>query len=107
MLVRKKRKDWGQIGDKATRKKTSKQMERHFKGVSNFRRIEIILLISKNDGVTLDGICEMIDGNPKTVSEHTKKLAQAGLINKKRKGREVGHSLSPYGQKFFKFIKTF
>lgn len=107
MLVYKKRKDWGKIGDKKTKSKTAKQMERHFKGVANFRRIEILLLVSENNGITLDGISERIGGNPKTVSEHTKKLVAAGLLNKNRHGREVGHSLSPFGQKFFKFIKTF
>ena len=95
------------MGDRAGKQKTAKQMERHFKGVSNFRRIEILLLVSKNNGITLDGICETIGGNSKTVSEHTKKLVYAGLLNKNRRGREVGHSLSPFGQRFFKFIKTF
>lgn len=82
-------------------------MERHFKGVANYHRIEILSLVSEEDGITLDRICETIKGNPKTVSEHTKKLVQAGLLNKSRRGRGVGHSLSPYGQRFFKFIKSF
>ena len=103
MLVYKKRKK--QL--KQPKQKTPKQMERHFKGVANHHRIEILALISREDGITLDGICEVIKGNPKTVSEHTKKLVQAGLLNKSRRGREVSHSLSPYGQRFFKFIKTF
>jgi len=106
MLALKKKNDWGKIGDGA-KPKTAKQLERHFKGVSSFRRIEILFTISRNNGITLDGICETIGGNPKTISEHTKKLVQAGLIDKKRRGREVAHLLSPYGQKFFKFIKTF
>ena len=109
MLVYKKRKRpsiWSeQI--KQPEQKTSRQMERHFKGVANHRRIEILLLVAERDGITLDGICATLKGNPKTVSEHTKKLVQAGLLNKNRHGREVGHTLSPYGQRFFKFIKTF
>ena len=36
--------------------KTAKQMERHLKGMSNHYRIEILLLVSKNNGITLDGI---------------------------------------------------
>ncbi|PIP28646.1 MAG: hypothetical protein COX29_00070 [Candidatus Moranbacteria bacterium CG23_combo_of_CG06-09_8_20_14_all_35_22] len=87
--------------------KTPKQMERHLKGVANHRRIEILFLIEKEDGITLDRICDALKGNPKTLSQHTQKLVQAGLINKYRRGRGVGHILSPYGKRFFKFIKTF
>ncbi|MBU2028739.1 winged helix-turn-helix domain-containing protein [Patescibacteria group bacterium] len=109
MLVYKKRKRSSVWSEKIKQpeQKTSKQMERHFKGVANHHRIEILSLVSSEDGITLDRICEATKGNPKTVSEHTKKLVQAGLLNKNRHGREVGHSLSPYGQRFFKFIKTF
>lgn len=87
--------------------KTPKQLERYFKGVSNHRRIEILQLIAKKKGITVDGITETLDCNIKTISEHTRKLVQAGLVNKKHKGREVQHSLSPYGQKFLKFTQTF
>ena len=89
------------------KQKTPRQMERHLKGVANHRRIEILFIVADNDGITLDGICETIHGNVKTISEHTKKLAQSGLINKSRQGRGVVHSLSPYGKRFFRFIKTF
>ncbi|MDP1884429.1 MAG: winged helix-turn-helix domain-containing protein [Candidatus Moranbacteria bacterium] len=87
--------------------KTPKQMERHLKGVANHRRIEILFIIAENSGIALDSICGIMKGNVKTISEHTKKLVQSGLINKFRRGRVVGHSLSPYGKRFLKFIKTF
>jgi len=87
--------------------KNSKQLERHFKGVANHWRIDILRLVAKNEGLTLDGIVESLDCNFKTISEHTRKLAHAGLVNKKYKGRSVLHSLSPYGKIFHEFIKTF
>lgn len=87
--------------------KTPRQMERHLKGVANHWRISILYLISENEGISLDEINENLGGNIKTISEHTKKLAQSGLINKSRSGRGVSHSLSPYGKRFLKFIKTF
>ena len=87
--------------------KTAKQMERHLKGIANHWRIEILQLISENDGVTLDGIAEAVKGNIKTISEHTRKLVQAGLVNKRYAGKGVSHSLSPYGKRFVKFIKSF
>ena len=87
--------------------KTVKQMERHFKGIANHRRIDILLIVSKSPQITVDGITEELKGNFKTISEHTRRLAQAGLLNKKYVGRSVAHSLSPYGEKIIKFIKTF
>lgn len=87
--------------------KTSKQLERHFKGVANHRRIEILLLVKENEGITVDGIADRLQCNFKTISEHARRLVQAGLLNKKYRGRAVLHSLSPYGQKFCEFIQIF
>ena len=87
--------------------KTAKQMERHFKGIANHRRIDILLLISKEKGITVEDIAENLKTNIKTISEHTRRLVQAGLINKQYRGRSVEHSLSPYGKYFVDFIKAF
>ena len=87
--------------------KTSKQMERHLKGISNHYRIEILLLIAHSAGITLGGIIEKIKANEKTLGEHTRRLYLAGLINKKYQGKYVEHSLSPYGKAFVRFIKSF
>ena len=87
--------------------KNSKQLERHFKGVANHRRIEILLAIGGSEGITVEGLAERLQCNFKTVSEHTRRLVQSGLVNKKYEGRSVLHSLSPYGKEFFKFITTF
>ena len=89
------------------KEKTPKQLERYFKGVANHWRIAILLLLEKNPGITVDEITERIGGNFKTISQHTLILLRAGLLNKKYKGRNVIHFLSPYGKKFVKFIKTF
>ncbi|MGC9031671.1 MAG: ArsR/SmtB family transcription factor [Minisyncoccia bacterium] len=78
--------------------KTAKQLERHFKGVANHYRIEILLLVSKNPGMSVEEIAEKLDKNFKTISEHTRRLVQAGLLNKRYLGRNVVHSLSPYGK---------
>ena len=87
--------------------KTAKQLERHFKGIANHRRLEILLLVDGSSGITLEKIAEILGCNIKTISEHTRRLVQAGLINKKYLGRNVIHTLSPYGETFSKFIKTF
>jgi DNA-binding MarR family transcriptional regulator len=87
--------------------KTSKQLERHFKGIANHRRIDILLLVRERDMITLEDIAESLGANIKTVSEHTRRLVQAGLLNKEYRGRQVVHSLSPYGRTLVSFIRTF
>jgi len=87
--------------------KTPKQLERYFKGAANHWRIAILLTVQKNEGITVEGITEKLDGNFKNISQHTRRLLQAGLLNKKYRGRQVSHRLSPYGKSFIKFMKTF
>ena len=87
--------------------KTAKQMERHFKGIANHWRINIMILVYKNPSITLDGIATELNGNFKTISEHTRRLVQAGLLNKTYAGRNVVHQLSPYGQKMIQCIVIF
>lgn len=88
-------------------KKTAKQLERHCKGIANHRRIDILFLIARQKGITVDEIAESLKCNIKTISEHTRRLAQAGLVIKKYKGQSVTHTLSPYGKIFYNFLKTF
>lgn len=87
--------------------KTAKQMERHLKGMANHRRIEILLCVGERDGITLEDIVEALEANEKTVGEHTRRLFNAGLINKKYRGKFVEHTLSPYGRIFLRFLKSF
>jgi DNA-binding transcriptional ArsR family regulator len=87
--------------------KTTKQLERYFKGAANHWRLAILLLVQKREGLTLDEIIHALNANQKTISQHTRVLVQAGLLNKEYVGRQVAHKLSPYGQRFVSFIKTF
>ena len=90
-----------------TKLKTAKQMERYLKGMANHHRINILLLVSEKRGITVEDITEELNANFKTISQHTRYLAQAELIEKQYRNREVMHSLSPYGKFFVKFIKEF
>jgi len=87
--------------------KTAKQMERHLKGMANHYRIEILLLVAEREGIALEDIVETLGANEKTIGEHTRRLYQAGLINKKYRGKFVEHTLSPYGKTFVRFLKSF
>lgn len=87
--------------------KTPKQMEKHLKGIANHYRIEILLLIDARKVMTLENIIESVGANEKTIGEHTRRLYNAGLVNKKHRGNFVEHTLSPYGKKFVGFLKSF
>ncbi|MEK7124397.1 MAG: helix-turn-helix transcriptional regulator [Patescibacteria group bacterium] len=87
--------------------KSPKQLERYFKGASNHWRISILFTVHKYSGITVDGITQKLNGDFKNISQHTHRLVQAGLLNKKYRGRQVVHNLSPYGYLFYKFMKTF
>ncbi len=87
--------------------KTPKQLERHLKGVANHRRIEILRLVAARDGISLEDIAETLRCNVKTISEHVRRLVQAGLVNKNYRGRVVAHSLSPYGKKVRAVLDAF
>jgi len=87
--------------------KTAKQLERYFKGVSNHRRVEILLLVARAPNISLEKIADTIECDIKNACQHTQKLVHAGLLNKKYFGRTVGHSVSPYGRKFIQFMKSF
>jgi len=87
--------------------KTPKQLERYFKGAANHWRISILIVVGKSPGIAVEGIVEEVGGNFKTISQHTRRLVQAGLLNKKYLGRQVTHALSPYGEEFLRFMKTF
>ena len=88
-------------------KKSPKQLERHFKGVANHRRVEILLLVAQQKGVSVEGISKELKVNFKTISEHARRLVQAGLLDKRYRGRKVEHTLSPYGEIFVRFIRSF
>jgi len=84
--------------------KESRKLERIFKGVANYRRIEILYLVKNQPGITLAGLSESLKCNLKTLSEHSRKLVYSGLIYKKYQGRQVAHFLSPYGEMIVKHL---
>ena len=87
--------------------KSSKQLERHFKGVANHRRIQILSIIAAMPHITLEQISGELNCNLKTISEHTRRLVAAGLVTKRYRGRKVEHDLSLFGIKIFTILKTF
>lgn len=93
--------------DAVAKVKSSKQIERHIKGVANHRRIDILFLIGQHKGITVDMISGRLRCNIKTISAHILRLENAGLIRKRNVGRSVSHELSPYGKTIYNFLRTF
>jgi len=93
--------------DGVKKQKTAKQLERYFKGAANHRRIDILLLTAQKKGIKVEDIADALDVNFKTISEHIRRLVQAGLVNKNYQGRQVAQALSPYGKRSVEFIRTF
>ena len=87
--------------------KNPKQLERYFKGAANHWRIAILKLVHDREGITVDQIATQLNGNFKTISQHTHVLVHAGLLNKKHLNHCVTHSLSPYGKLFINLFKSF
>lgn len=81
-----------------------KRVERKIKGAANHHRLRILLQLN-NHSLSLFEITKNLKINYTTVSEHTRKMVDAGLINKKYKGQIVEHSLTPLGKDILKFCK--
>ena len=86
--------------------KISRRIERVFKGVANHNRAKILEFIAKENETSLWQISQGLDIELKNVSQHTARMEKAGLIEKQYAGRFMIHSLTPYGEKVYQFIKT-
>ncbi|MBI2888501.1 MAG: winged helix-turn-helix transcriptional regulator [Candidatus Liptonbacteria bacterium] len=86
--------------------KSYRQLERITKGVANHRRIEILELLHREPQLSVMEISEKLGANFKTVSEHVRRLAHAGLVLKRSEGAAVRHVLVPQGTLILKFLRT-
>ncbi len=78
-----------------------------FKIMGNQYRMNILLALEKQSNITLDQINGLVGGEFKNISAHTKKLFEAGLIEKKYIGVAVQHKLSEYGKVAVKVFRIF
>lgn len=83
-----------------------KRLERIVKGFANHRRIEILILLDKNPELSLFEIADNLKINFRTASEHTGRLAIAGLVMKRSDGNLVRHALTLRGKSILKFLGT-
>ena len=84
-----------------------KKIENIVKGFANHRRIQILELLEKTPNLSVDDISQNLDVGFFTISDHIRKLADTGLVDKKYKGRFVIHSLTKRGNSILSFCKMF
>jgi DNA-binding transcriptional ArsR family regulator len=84
----------------------TRHLEKIVRGFSNHRRIEILQLLERRPELSLFEIAEALNINFKTASEHTRRLAIAGIVLKRNEGASVRHAISPLGRLILKFLRT-
>ncbi len=84
-----------------------KKIEKIVKGFANHRRLQILELLSRVPNLSVDDISQNLDVGFFTISDHIRKATDAGLIEKKYKGRFVLHSLTKRGRHILLFCKMF
>lgn len=83
-----------------------RELERVVKGFANHRRIQILELFDKTPELSVIEVADVFKMNFKTVSEHIRRMAIAGLVLKRSDGNSVRHALSPRGKSILKFLRT-
>jgi predicted ArsR family transcriptional regulator len=86
--------------------KNYRQLERIVRGFSNHRRIQILELLKEEPELSVIDVAQKLKINFKTVSEHMRRLAIAGLIIKRSSGPAVRHRLTERGRVVLKFLKN-
>ncbi len=63
-------------------------------------------LLDKKPELSVFDIAEELDVNFKTISEHVRRLAIAGMVLKRSDGSSVRHKLTAQGNSILKFLRT-
>lgn len=84
----------------------TRKIEKVVKGFSNHRRIQILSLLEDKPRLSVFNVADELGVNFKTISEHLRRLALAGLVEKRNMGSAVEHSLSELGKRVLKFSRT-
>jgi predicted transcriptional regulator len=84
-----------------------KKIEKIVKGFANHRRIQILELLKSAPNLSVDDISQNLNVDFYTISDHIRKLADAGLVHKQYKGRFVLHNLTKRGKDILSFCKMF
>jgi hypothetical protein len=86
--------------------KPYRQLERVVRGFSNHRRIQMLETLDARPDLDLLTLARVCGVNVKTAGEHTRRLAAAGLVFKRPKGRSTLHAVSPRGRAALGYLRA-
>lgn len=91
---------------KKTETKSYRELERMVRGFANHRRIQILEMLQKKPEMSVDEIATFLDINYKTVADHVRRLAIAGLVLKRNQDVSVRHRNTGRAEHILKFLRT-
>lgn len=80
-------------------------IEKIVKGFANKHRLEIIFLLEKRPGLSVENISEYLKMEYKNTSAHLSKLSIGGIIYKTNRGSKVFHHLTNRGKSILQFVR--
>ncbi|OGI64861.1 hypothetical protein A3H53_04805 [Candidatus Nomurabacteria bacterium RIFCSPLOWO2_02_FULL_40_10] len=80
------------------KEKNYKYLERIIKGGANHRRLQILFLLEKNPGLSVELVSSNLGVVFVTIASHLQKLHHSGLVSKKYIGRTVVHDVTKRGK---------
>ncbi len=86
--------------------KTYRELERMVRGFANHRRIQIMEILKKKPEMSVDEIATFLNISYKTVADHVRRLAIAGLVLKRNQDVSVRHRLTDQAEYILKFLRT-
>ena len=89
-----------------TEAKSYRELERMVRGFANHRRIQILEILKKKPEMSVDEIATFLDISYKTVADHVRRLAIAGLVLKRNQDVSVRHRLTDRAEFVLKFLRT-
>lgn len=85
--------------------RTPQELQLISRGFANRHRIRILALLSQKPDMSVSELSEALRISFRTASEHTRRLANAGLIKKSYNIQQVEHTLTPLGRQVVKFLR--
>jgi len=76
------------------------------RGFANHRRIQIMEILKKKPEMSVDEIATFLDISYKTVADHVRRLAIAGLVLKRNQDVSVRHRLTDRAEFILKFLRA-
>jgi len=81
------------------------ELELIIKGFANRRRLEILDLLAKQQGLTVENIAVALRIGYENASDHIRKMYLAGLVSKHSLGTSVAHRLTSRARYILVFCK--